>query len=171
MTNSRDLILKLKEVKERDHLSLGEIEARTEQNGEHVSKTTLSRVFSEGSEDTLFKFESTLKPIANALLDIDTIEEDDDLDTQGLKIMLKLKADKIKELEAALDHEKVKHHEKLDKEREQYRRSIEYLKKQVDIKDNRIDILMNDIIEKDRQLKELFDKVMTCPHGRKMIEE
>ena len=169
MTNSRDLILKLKEVKERDKLSLGEIEARTEQNGEHVSKTTLSRVFSEGSENQIFKFEGTLKPIANALLDIDTIEEDDDLDTQGLKIMLKLKADKIKELEAALDHEKVKHHEKLDKEREQYRRSIEYLKKQVDIKDNRIDILMNAVIEKDRQLKELFDKVMKCPYGQKEI--
>jgi transcriptional regulator with XRE-family HTH domain len=170
MTNSRDLILKLKEVKERDKLSLAEIETRTEQNGEHVSKTTLSRVFSDGSEDILFKFESTLKPIANALLDIDTIEDDDDLDTQGLKIMLKLKADKIKELEAALDHEKVKHHEKLDKEREQYRRSIEYLKKQVDIKDNRIDILMNAVIEKDRQLKELFEKVMHCPHGRKLME-
>lgn len=169
MTNSKDLILKLKEVKERDRLSLGEIEARTEQNGEHVSKTTLSRVFSEGSEDTLFKFESTLKPIANALLDIDTIEDDDDLDTQGLKIMLKLKADKIKELEAALDHEKVKHHEKIEKEREQSRRSIEYLKKQVDIKDNRIDILMNAVFEKDKQLKDLFAKVMKCPYGQKEI--
>lgn len=171
MTNSRDLILKLKEVKERDKLSLGEIEARTEQNGEHVSKTTLSRVFSEGSEDTLFKFESTLKPIANALLDIDTIEDDDDLDTQGLKIMLKLKADKIKELEAELDHEKVKYQKKMNKEREQNRRSIEFLKEQIQFKDKRIDYLLDAVFEKDKQLKELFEKVMTCPHGRKMIEE
>ena len=169
MTNSRDLILKLKEVKERDKLSLGEIEARTERNGEHVSKTTLSRVFSEGSEDVLFKFESTLKPIANALLDIDTIEDDDDLDTQGLKIMLKLKADKIKELEAALDHEKVKHHEKIEKEREQSRRSIEFLKEQIQFKDKRIDFLLEAVFEKDRQLRDLFDKVMKCPHGQKEI--
>lgn len=171
MTNSRDLILKLKEVKERDSLSLGDIETRTEENGEHVSKTTLSRVFSDGSEDIQFKFESTLKPIANALLDIDTIEDDDDLDTQGLKIMLKLKADKIKELEAALDHEKVKYHEKLDKEREQSRRSIEFLKEQIQFKDKRIDFLLEAVFEKDRQLKDLFEKVMHCPHGRKMIEE
>lgn len=169
MTNSRDLILKLKEVKERDHLSLGEIEARTERNGEHVSKTTLSRVFSEGSEDTLFKFESTLKPIANALLDIDTIEDDDDLDTQGLKIMLKLKADKIKELEAALDHEKVKYHEKLDKEREQSRRSIDFLKDQNSRKDALIDQLLEAVFEKDKQLKEIYTKVMKCPHGQKEI--
>lgn len=164
MTNSKDLILKLKEVRERDHLSLGEIEARTEQNGEHVSKTTLSRVFSEGSEDTLFKFESTLKPIANALLDIDTIEDDDDLDTQGFKLMLKIKADKIKELEAALDHEKVKHHEKLDKEREQSRRSIEFLKEQIQFKDKRIDYLLEAVFEKDKQHKEMLEKLLKCQH-------
>ena len=164
MTNSRDLILKLKEVKERDKLSLGEIEARTEQNGEHVSKTTLSRVFSEGSENQIFKFEGTLKPIANALLDIDTIEDDDDLDTQGLKLMLKIKADKIKELEAALDHEKVKHHEKLDKEREQSRRSIEFLKEQIQFKDKRIDYLLEAVFEKDKQHKEMLEKLLKCQH-------
>jgi predicted RNase H-like nuclease (RuvC/YqgF family) len=169
MTNSKDLILKLKEVKERDGLSLGEIETRTENNGEHVSKTTLSRVFSEGSEDVMFKFESTLKPIANALLDIDTIEDDDDLDTQGLKLMLKIKADKIKELEAALDHEKVKYHEKLDKEREQGRRSIDFLKDQISRKDKRIDQLLEAVFEKDRQLRDLFDKVIKCPYGQKEI--
>lgn len=169
MTNSRDLILKLKEVKERDKLSLGEIETRTEQNGEHVSKTTLSRVFAEGSEDLIFKFEGTLKPIANALLDIDNIEEDDDLDTQGLKIMLKLKAEKIKELEAALDHEKVKHHEKIEKEREQSRRSIDFLKDQISRKDARIDQLLEAVFEKDKQLRDLFDKVMRCPYGQKEI--
>ena len=164
MTNSRDLILKLKEVKERDRLSLAEIEERTEKNGEHVSKTTLSRVFSEGSENTIFKFEGTLKPIANALLDIDTIEEDDDLDTQGLKIMLKLKADKINELEAALDHEKVKHHEKIEKEREQSRRSIEFLKEQIQFKDKRIDFLLEAVFEKDKQHKEMLEKLLRCQH-------
>lgn len=169
MTNSRDLILKLKEVKERDKLSLGEIEVRTERNGEHVSKTTLSRVFADGSEDMIFKFEGTLKPIANALLDIDTIEDDDDLDTQGLKLMLKIKAEKIKELEASLDHEKVKHHEKLEKEREQSRRSIEFLKDQISRKDTRIDQLLEAVFEKDRQLKEIYTKVMKCPHGQKEI--
>lgn len=171
MTNSRELILKLKEVKERDRLSLSEIETRTEQNGEHVSKTTLSRVFADGSEDTIFKFEGTLKPIANALLDIDTIEDDDDLDTQGLKLMLKIKADKIKELEAALDHEKVKYHEKLDKEREQSRRSIDFLKDQINRKDKRIDQLLEAVFEKDKQHRQILEKIMHCPHGQKIINE
>ena len=58
---------------------------------------------------------------------------------------------KIKELEAELDHSKVKYHEKLDKEREQSRRSIEYLKKQIDIKDKRIDILMEVVFKRSEE--------------------
>ena len=169
MTNCRDLILKLKAVREEKSLSLGEIEARTDKNGEHVSIATLSRVFAEGSENGSFRYEGTLKPIANAILDIDTIEEDDDLDTQALKIMLQYKADKINELEAALDHEKVKHHDKMEKEREQYSKRIEFLMKQIDLKDNRIDQLLEAIFTKDKQQKELLEKVLNCPYGKKEI--
>ena len=164
MIKTRDIILQLKEVREERGLSYTDILDMMERNGDYLSKSTLSRVFSEGSEDILFKFESTLKPIANALLDIDTIEDDDDLDTQGLKIMLKLKADKINELEAALDHEKVKHHEKLDKEREQSRRSIEFLKEQIQFKDKRIDFLLEAVFEKDKQHKEMLEKLLRCQH-------
>lgn len=163
MTNSRDLILKLKEVKEKDKLSLSEIESRTERNGEHVSKTTISRVFADGSEDVIFKYEGTLKPIANAILDIDTIEEDDDLDTQALKVMLQYKADKIRELEAALDHEKVKNHEKIDKERAQFQKSLDFLKDQVALKDKRIDQLLDNN-------ERLLTQLLTCPCRKKENE-
>lgn len=163
MTNCRDLILKLKEVKDEKSLSLGEIEARTEANGEHVSIASLSRVFAEGSENSSFRYEGTLKPIANAILDIDTIE-DDDLDTQALKIMLQYKADKIKDLENQLDHEKLKAHEKLDKERATFNRSIDFLKNQIELKDKRIDQLLDAVFEKDKQHKEMLGKLLKCQH-------
>lgn len=169
MTNCHDLILKLKEVKEEKNLSLGEIESRTEKNGEHVSIATLSRVFADGSENSSFRYEGTLKPIANAILDIDTIEDDDDLDTQALKIMLQYKADKIKELETQLDHEKLKAHEKLDKEREAFNRSIDFLKNQIELKDKRMDMLLDAVFQKDKQQKELLEKVLKCPYGQKEI--
>ena len=171
MTNCKDLILKLKAVRVEKNLSLGEIEARTEQNGEHVSMASLSRVFAEGSENNSFRYEGTLKPIANAILDIDTIEDDDDLDTQALKIMLQYKADKIKELEAALDHEKAKHHDKMEKEREQYSKRIEFLMKQIELKDNRIDQLLEAVFIKDKQQKELLENIIHCPHGRKILND
>ena len=78
MTNSRDVILKLKDVREEKGLSYGDILDLMEQNGDYLSKTTLSRVFAEGSEDIKFRYEDTIRPIANALLDIENMEDDDE---------------------------------------------------------------------------------------------
>lgn len=159
MTNSRDVIVKLKDIREEKSLSLGDIMELIERNGEFVSKTTLSRVFADGSEEMSFRYEETLRPIANALLDIETIEEDDDLDTQALKIMLQYKAEKIRELELELNNEKLKHHEKLERERERSQRSIEFLKEQITLKDKRMDQLLEAVFEKDKQQKELLEKM------------
>ena len=156
MTNTREIIAKLKEVREEKGYSYSDILDLMEKNGDYIAKSTLSRVFAEGSEELSFKYDETLKPIANALLDIDTIEEDDTLDTQALKVMLRYKADKIKELETALDHEKIKYHDRMDKEREQFHKSLDFLKEQVSLKDKRIDQLL------DANVK-LLEEFMNCP--------
>ena len=163
MTNTKDIIIKLKEVREEKGYSYNDILELMEKNGDFLAKSTLSRVFAEGSEELSFKYEETLRPIANALLDIDTIEDDDTLDTQAMKLMLQFKSDKIRELEASLNHEKVKHHEKLEKEREQSRRSIAFLKDQIRLKDIRIDQLLEAVFKKDEQQRELLERILTCP--------
>jgi len=163
MTNCRDLILKLKEVNNEKKLSYAEIEAITERNGEHVSMASISRVFADGSENGSFRYEGTLKPIANAILDIDIIEEDDDLDTQGLKIMLQYKAKKIKELEAELDHEKVKHHEKMEKERERFQERLDFLTEQIRLKDERITQLLKNNVA-------LTEHILDCPYKKNCKE-
>lgn len=159
MTNSRDVILKLKEVREEKGLSYGDILDLMEKNGDFLAKSTLSRVFAEGSEDIKFRYEDTIRPIAKALLDIETIEDTDDMDTKAMKSLLKYKIERIEELErqiehleASLDKEKVKYHEKLDKEREQSRRSIEFLKEQITLKDKRIDVLLKAVFEKSEKV-------------------
>lgn len=48
MTNTKDIIIKLKAVKEEKNLSLGNILDLMEKNGDYVAKSTLSRVFAEG---------------------------------------------------------------------------------------------------------------------------
>ena len=170
MTNTKDIIVKLKAVREEKGLSYSDILDLMEKNGDYLSKSTLSRVFAEGSEELSFKYEETIRPIANALLDIETIEDTDDLDTQAMKILLTYKIDRIKELEStvqslesSLANEKVKYHEKLDKEREQYARTIEFLKEQISLKDKRMDQLLNAVFEKDNQHKELLELILTCP--------
>lgn len=169
MTNSKDVILKLKEVREEKGLSYNDILDLMEKNGEYLSKSTLSRVFAEGSEEIKFRYEDTIRPIANALLDIETIEETDDMDIRAMKSLLKYKIERIEELERQVEHleaslnkEKVKYHEKLDKEREQSRRSIEFLKEQISLKDKRMDQLLEAVFEKDLQHKEMLAKVLKC---------
>lgn len=169
MTNSRDVILKLKKVREEKNLSYNDILDLMEKNGKFLSKATLSRVFAEGSEEIKFRYEDTIKPIADALLDIENIEDDDTTDVQAMKTILKYKSariseleDKIKELESALDKQKIKANEKLEEERERFNRSIEFLKEQVAYKDKRMDFLLDSISEKDKLHKEMLEKILRC---------
>ena len=169
MTNTKDIIIKLKEVREEKGLSLNNILELLEKNNVYLAKSTLSRVFAEGSEDNAFKYEETIRPIANALLDMENLEETDDLDTKALKTLLKYKIQRIEELErqieqleAALDKEKIKYHEKLDEERAMYDRRVEFLKEQVAYKDKRMDLLLESVQEKDALHKQMLDKVLRC---------
>lgn len=167
MTDTKEIILKLKEIKLSKNLSLNDIVDLT---GGMVSKTTVQRVFADGSEEISFRYDETIRPIANALLDIENIEDTDNMDVQAMKILLKYKIQKIEELEeqikelkSAFANEKLKYHEKLDSEREQYFRRIDFLKEQVALKDKRMDLLLEAVFQKDKAQKELMEKILHCP--------
>lgn len=160
MNKTKEVILKLKEVKEQRGLSLNEIVDLVEKNGDYISRSSVQRVFTDGSEDVSFRYEETIRPIANALLDIDTIEDSDNMDIQAMKTLLQYKNKRIEELESQLDKEKLRYHEKLETERERFNNSIEFLKKQVALKDRRIDILLDSNQVKDAKINEMVDKIM-----------
>ena len=170
MTNTRDIIIKLKEVRDEKGLSYTDILNLMEKNGDFLARSTLSRIFSDGSEDLSFKYEETIRPIANALLDIETIEDNDTMDTQAMKSLLKYKIQRIEELEkqvkaleTALDKEKIKSHEKLEKERELANRRIDFLKGQVSLKDKRMDMLLEAVFEKDKLHQQMLKQILDCP--------
>lgn len=170
MINTRDIIMKLKEVREEKGLSYSNILDLMEKNGDYLSKSTLSRVFADGSEDVSFKYDETIRPIAKALLDIETIEEDDNMDVQAMKSLLKYKIQRIEELEkqvknleSSIDKEKIKSHEKMEKERAAFARSIEFLKEQVNYKDKRIDLLLESVRDKDTRYDEILKLIISCP--------
>lgn len=170
MTNVKDIIIQLKQVREEKGLSYNDILDLMEQNNEFVSKSTLSRVFAEGSEEVSFKYEETIRPIANALLDIGEIEEDDATDIKAMKSLIqhydkivKGQEQQITELRLALDQEKLNYHEKLDQERERFNKSIDFLKNQIDLKDKRMDQLLDAVFTKDAQHKELLNTILDCP--------
>lgn len=169
MTNTRDLIMKLKEVREEKGLSYTDIMNLMEQNGDYLSKATLSRVFAEGSEENSFKYEETIRPIAKALLDMETIEDEDDITMSGIKTVLKYKMQiiedqekQISELQAKLDKQKVESNEKFEKERETYGKRIDFLLKQIELKDNRMDFLLDSVKEKDELHNRMLDRLLSC---------
>jgi hypothetical protein len=169
MANTKDIIIKLKEVREEKGYSYTDIISLMEKNNDYISKSTLSRVFAEGSEDVSFKYDETIRPIAKALLDIETIEETDNMDVQAMKSLLKYKMQRINDLEkqvehlqVALDKEKIKYQEKFEKERTLYNDRINFLTSQIDLKDKRMDQLLDAVFQKDKQHQELLDKLIKC---------
>lgn len=163
MTNTREIILKLKEVREEKGLSYGDILEIMEKQGDFLSKSTLSRLFAEGSENSSFKYEETIRPVAKALLDIETIEDTDDMDVQAMKSLLKYKIQLIEDLEKKnealtneLTKEKLKYHEKLDKERENFQKSLNFCREQINLKDKRIDQLLDTNVK-------LLNQLLVCP--------
>ena len=167
MTNTKEIILKLKEVREEKGLSYGDILDLMEKSGDFVSKSTLSRVFAEGSEECSFKYEETIRPIAKALLDIETIEDTDNMDVQAMKSLLKYKMQLIEDLEQKVEtlsgelaKEKLKYHEKLDKERENFQKSLNFCREQIALKDKRIDQLLDTNIK-------LLNQLLVCPCRKK----
>ena len=167
MIDTKDVILSLKKVKSEKELSLDKIGQMIEDNGDFVSKTTLSRVFAKDSENETFRYEATLRPIANALLDIENIETDDDTDTKAYKSILKLKKDLIEELETKLktveNDEKRKYHDKLAKETEKFQKSLDFAMKQIELKDKRIDMLMEANDRLSITNNKLLNQFLECP--------
>ena len=132
-----NIILRLKEVKKNQpEFTLQKISDHT-----GVSFTTVSRVFAEGSETQSFRYDS-VRPIAQMLLGIDDLDEGGE-DEKALKAIIQFKDARIKELEQKLAEERERYERKIEKERTQYRSSLDFLKHQIEKKDERIDMLFD----------------------------
>lgn len=159
MIEQKEIILKLKEAKIKRNLSINDIVNLT---GNYLSKTTVQRVFAEGSENISFRYEDTIRPLVKALLDVDVIEDSDDMDTKALKSLLKLKIQRIEELENQINEEKIKSHEKMEKERKHYDAHIALLHEQIAIKDKRMEEMAVRFNRKDEQYTELVNRLLNC---------
>ena len=171
MIDTKEVILALKRVKDEKNLSVDKILIMMHEKDEStaVSKTTLARVFREGSENEGFRYETTLRPIANALLDME-VESDDTIDTQAIKSILKLKKDLLSDLEEEnkrlkeeLKSAKLKYHEKLETELSKYQKSLDFAMRQIELKDKRIDQLMNANDRLSITNDRLINQLMDCP--------
>ena len=65
----KSTIIRLKRVKAEQGLSISKIMDLLEEKGKFVSEATVKRVFSEGSEDFNFRYQDSIAPLADVLLD------------------------------------------------------------------------------------------------------
>lgn len=160
MTNTKNLILQLKKIYADRGLSINTVKAMVDAKEQYPpSRSSIQRIFAEGSEDDAasFSYEKTLIPVANALLDIDNIKGAENDDIQGMKALLKYLERQVELSDTAIDEQKISFYEQLEKEREQFRRSLDFLKNQIELKDKRIDQLMSDN-------SAFTNHIMNCPY-------
>lgn len=152
--HTHDLIQQLKAIKEEQHLTPQRICEMLDAANCHVSLNTVKKVFAEGSEDQHFRFHDTLQPISRVLLGIYG-EDKDDSEINALHAAIRVKDELISKLEQELADGRTEH-----------ARRSEFLLKQIELKDQRIDTLMARVTVLIEQLQKLLDKCDNCPAKR-----
>lgn len=170
LTDTREIILELKKVYEKENLSIDKVLDMVEEKyGKNaVSRSTIQRLFKKGSEENpaSFRYETTLIPLCNVLLDTNQGATSD--------LLLRYKKDLIddyaaqnkqlkEEIETIKDHEKAKYGEKLEKETKHFNDSLIFLRHQIELKDQRIDALMSMNTELMTTNNKLVNQLMNCP--------
>ena len=146
LTNTQNIVSKLKEVKKQNELTLPRILDMIEANGDYLSMTTLRRVFAANSEqEDSFNYDKTIRPIANVLLLQEGYAPDGsgtNTENEALKAVLKFKNEEIEALQR-----------QLELIRKMYEERIDFLIDQIRKKDKRMD-------EKDEIINRLMAKVL-----------
>lgn len=112
MDNKTKRVLSLmKKVRIEKDLSYQDIVDLCAENGDHVSLSTVKRVFSQGSEDMGFRYDTTLQPIVKVVLGlneeesgvgIDAKEPESATENDALKSLIELKNEMVSNLNQAI---------------------------------------------------------------------
>ena len=145
--HTHDLILRMKTIKEEQHLSTQDIERMLDAAGYHVSQNSIRKVFADGSENKNFRFHDTIQPISRVLFGIYGSDTDDS-EVEGLKAAIHVKDELIAKLEHELSRTKTETGDR-----------IEYFKHQIELKDQRIDRLMSRVDVLLESLQEITKKI------------
>lgn len=155
----RKTIKRLKQIKDEQGLSISQIADIMEKQGKFVSEATMKKIFADGSEDKNFRYQDSIAPIAEVLLDIygDTSGLDD---IESLRQIIREKNKLIEFLMIKVEElgEEAKSRESLYADRkavfEKTIASLELqvnrLHEQVDRKDVMLDKLVNSMLLREK---------------------
>ena len=141
----RRTIHRLKQIKAEQGLSIPKIMDLMEERGQFVSEATIKRVFADGSEDQNFRYQDSIAPIADVLLDMygDTSKLDD---ADSLRQIIREKNKLIEFLMMKLDEKETEFEKRISLYEERkalYEKSIDRFETQIARKDELIERLLN----------------------------
>lgn len=147
-----EVIRQLKIVREDRGLSLQRILDMVLEAGGNISIGTVRRVFEEGSETRNFRYEDSIKPIADVLLDVQSTTMAtgaDAAELEALRALVRYKNSYIAELEAAASNVDAK----VQAAKDDAQKKIDFLVVQLAGKDEQLKAKDEQLKVKDQQLK------------------
>ena len=157
-TKTREVILALKKVREENGYTLQRIQDMVLDAGGNLSISTVKKVFSEGSENLNFRYEDSVKPIADVLLRIHQPEKADEPEVEALRQIILLKNAILEETREELSRTKERETEiKADAQTKiNYLQSrVEYLKTQIEKGDRLLNERRDFLYRTDAEIKSL----------------
>ena len=149
----RTTIERLKRVKAEQGLSVSKIMEMLESKGKFVSEATVKRIFSEGSEEFNFRYQDSIAPLADVLLDLYG-------DTSGLDEVMALKQiihDKNQTIEFMMI--------KFEEQKTFYEKNVAHLKGQIHRLNERLDLREKSIERKDVIMEKLLNAYLLKETG------
>lgn len=144
----KSTIIKLKKIKQEQDLSIKKIMDLLEDRGQFVSEGSLKKIFAEGSEEKSFRYQDTIAPVADVLLDIYG-DQSEVNDIGSLKQIIREKNKQIEFLMIKLEEQKDIYAER----KGIYEHRIEELNSQL----NRLDASVE---RKDKMLEKLINNMI-----------
>lgn len=146
----RKTIHRLKQIKAEQGLTVPNIMNLMEERGQFVSEATIKRVFADGSEEQNFRYQDSIAPIADVLLDI--YGDTSNLDApESLRQIIREKNKLIEFLMMKLDEKELEFEKRLalyEERKALYEKSIERFETQIARKDELIERLLNTYLPK-----------------------
>ena len=145
----RDTVERLRKLKRDNDLTNSQIMDMLEKNNCYISEATIKKVFSENNDPGSFKYQSTIAPLADVLLDMYSDDSGSD-EVTALKALIHDKNEMISILvvrneEIRADYEKRINH--LQKQIGMLEDHLIFREKQIDKKDEIISKLLNKVID------------------------
>lgn len=146
----RKTIHRLKQIKSEQGLTVSKIMDLMEERGQFVSEATIKRVFADGSEEQNFRYQDSIAPIADVLLDIygDSSKLDD---VDSLRQIIREKNKLIEFLMMKLDEKDSEFEKRISMYEERkalYEKTIERFEVQIARKDEIIERMLNTYLPK-----------------------